>query len=470
MRFIIAFMATVLALASSTVVINLKPWQDHSLAADAPSVSASAISAGAPYAMAVVNVRNLGMSDALSQPGGNGSAAVAVADASDSPAQAPDNAARVAETADERALARAGNQVQPAALQQSVTAPMANTVAQSSAPRGPRNSVADAAVVQPALTISRALVNVRAGPDTAYPVLRQATRGQQFTISARNSDHSWWQVCCIQEQNGWIAAALVQTAGALDAVSEAVNIPPPPAPTSTPEALLVMAAEAPPAAPSTGSCPAQSSRQYTAIPMAGADLAHADYAHGDLNLALRGSAPSSAVTTLVDISGPADPNAPKLNGLFADGRVPTFTSTHQVYDWNWGCGSDGCRGELLTQRASTLVGMATAPGEEIHIPTRQRQIFSGGYMAAVLYAEPTRLTLNYTREGSAGIGYTVHLENVCVDPNLLALYRSSNAEGRRQLPALHNGDVVGVAAGSEIRVSVRDSGTFMEPRSRKDWW
>ncbi|MCB0095014.1 MAG: SH3 domain-containing protein [Caldilineaceae bacterium] len=504
MRFIIAFIATVLVLASFTVVITIQSWQDNPFPAEVANAAAgdsqaSLDTTGAPYTMAVVNVRNMEQTWKPLPLDGNGSLSGnepqehsgSTSSQSPQPDKAQGHAAESIHVADpetasseiasptgEGALPSADITVQSlVTTSQPATTLPADPMAQSSSASEQLKAAPVAALSQPALTINGALVNVRAGPDTAYPVLRQATHGQQFAITARNSDHTWWQVCCIQEQSGWVLAELVQTEGVLDIVHVAADIPPPPSPIL--EAPVALAAIMPASVTdaqnetltqSTGSCPTQSDRQYTAIDMAGVDYTHADYAHGDLNLTLRGSAPTNAALNLVDISGPADSNAPRLNGLFADGRVPTFTSTHQVYDWNWGCGGDGCRGDLLSKRENTLAGMATAPGEEIHIPTRQQQIFGGGYMAAVLYAEPTRLTLNYTREGTAAVGYTVHLENLCVDPNLLALYRSSNAGGRHQLPALHNGDVVGIAADGELRVSIRDNGEFMDPRSRKDWW
>ena len=88
----------------------------------------------------------------------------------------------------------------------------------------------------------------------------------------------------------------------------------------------------------------------------------------------------------------------------------------------------------------------------------------------MLYASETRLTLKYTREDNVVQGYTVHLENVCPEPSLLALYRQLNSQGRGRLPALRGGQALGRANGGEIRAAVRDSGTFMDPRSRKDWW
>jgi hypothetical protein len=88
----------------------------------------------------------------------------------------------------------------------------------------------------------------------------------------------------------------------------------------------------------------------------------------------------------------------------------------------------------------------------------------------VLYADATRITLAYTRDGTVANGYAVQIENVCVDPNLLVAYRVANAAGRDYLPALQRNDTVGVAAAGEVLVAMRDRGKFLDPRSRKDWW
>jgi len=66
-------------------------------------------------------------------------------------------------------------------------------------------------------------------------------------------------------------------------------------------------------------------------------------------------------------------------------------------------------------------------------------------------------------------GYTLHVENICVEPSLLALYQAMNAAGRSSLPALRSGQAFGRARG-EIGVAIRDCGAFLDPRSRKDWW
>ncbi|MFN2291749.1 MAG: hypothetical protein ACK2UC_11200 [Anaerolineae bacterium] len=188
--------------------------------------------------------------------------------------------------------------------------------------------------------------------------------------------------------------------------------------------------------------------------------------HPDLNLALRGYELTAAYCGLVDYGGTGDARAPQLYTLFADGRVPVFPAVYQVYDWDWG---RDCRGVLLTNPPVTLAGMGVPPGEVLRLPDSGYDIGSD-YEALVLYATEGRITLSYTREDSVVKGYTVHVENVCVEPSLLALYETLDDAGRVQLPALRGGQPFGRALGTEIRVAIRDAGTFMDPRSRKDWW
>jgi len=188
--------------------------------------------------------------------------------------------------------------------------------------------------------------------------------------------------------------------------------------------------------------------------------------HADLNLALRGYEVTSAYLGLVEYGGPADPGAPKLYTLFADRRVPAFTTAYQVYGWDWDC---NCRDDLLTDWPVTLLDMGTAPGEVLYLPDSGYDIGSG-YEALVLYASEERITLKYTREDDVVEGFTIHVEKICVEPSLLALYQESNDAGRGELPALRAGQPFGRARGTAIGVAIRDAGLFMDPRSRWDWW
>ncbi len=210
--------------------------------------------------------------------------------------------------------------------------------------------------------------------------------------------------------------------------------------------------------------------KYTAIPVASGPLDRPAASHGDVNLALRGYVTTTDALTLIDVDGETDPDAPQLASIFTPTRVATFTAVYKVNNWDWSCGQDGCRGNPIAQPPVTLLEMLTTPGESIAIPTRNQQVYAGSFKAMVLYAEERRITLVYTRDDTAAKGYVVHIENFNVDASLLALYRKENEAGRKKLPALHNGEVIGVASGTSIQVAVRDTGSFMDPRARKDWW
>lgn len=189
--------------------------------------------------------------------------------------------------------------------------------------------------------------------------------------------------------------------------------------------------------------------------------------HPDLNLAVRGYVPTTTPPlSLVNYAGAIDPDAPQLYTLFEDNRTPIFNAAYQVYKWDWDC---NCRTRLIAKWPVTLLGMQMEPGEIIHAPIAKYDI-GGGYGLMVLYAEESRLTLKYTRDDDVVSGYTIHLENICVDPNLLALYQQSNASGRVELPVLFPGQPLGRSPGTEIDVAVRDGGSLLDPRSRKDWW
>lgn len=221
-------------------------------------------------------------------------------------------------------------------------------------------------------------------------------------------------------------------------------------------------------------CPTSSNATFSLIPIEGPPADHPDYLHGDLNLSLRGYDPTGGTLGLVNYNGSTDSNSPQLAGLFSPNRFPGISAVYRVYSWNWACGPDGCRGPIINSPAVTLADLIASPGEPLSIPERNPDIFGGGYKAIVLYAEAQRITLGYTRQDSVANGYSVHLENICVDPNLLALYRAqTNGTGWHvtgQLPGLRNNQVLGTALGSEVKVAIRDRGTFLDPRSRKDWW
>ena len=188
--------------------------------------------------------------------------------------------------------------------------------------------------------------------------------------------------------------------------------------------------------------------------------------HADLNLGFRGYVSTTANLSLININGPFDSAAPQFPGLFTDNRTPDFSSAYEVYDWSWGC---NCATTPIGHPNVTLLGMLTTPGELILTPASGYDI-GEGYSALVLYAAPNRITMKYTRDDNVIQGYTIHVENLCVDPTLLALYETANQAGRGHLPALRGGQPFARAAAGEMLAAIQDSGTWMDPRSRKDWW
>ncbi|MFN2202208.1 MAG: SH3 domain-containing protein, partial [Caldilineaceae bacterium] len=88
------------------------------------------------------------------------------------------------------------------------------------------------------------VVNVRSGPGTIYSIAGKVERAEEVTVSGRNADGSWLQICCSASADGqnWISAdfvdLLLAQGSVLDALPE-VEAPP------TPEAPANAAAVAP---------------------------------------------------------------------------------------------------------------------------------------------------------------------------------------------------------------------------------
>lgn len=237
------------------------------------------------------------------------------------------------------------------------------------------------------------------------------------------------------------------------------------------------------------SCPTTSDNQYaggTAFQAELDDPVRPAYNHADKNITLRNYTRNSDPTLkreLVDY-GSSDTKAPQLATMFSPQRVPGFPAFYQVYDWDWAASpAPGTRGNPITSPPVTALGMRTTPGEPLHVPASGYSI-GGGFELIVLFADENTVTLNYTREDTAATGYTIHIEGICADPNLLALYNAlDDLSGPRyvytppadrpytyNLPTLAAGQPVGTARGTQIVVGIVDTGTFQDPRSCNEWW
>lgn len=188
--------------------------------------------------------------------------------------------------------------------------------------------------------------------------------------------------------------------------------------------------------------------------------------HPDLNIGLRGFQRASEPLRFWDYNGPIDHEAPQLVDLLK--RVPEFTSAWRVRQWVWEP-APGRPGSPEPQYAVSLLGLRSSKMEHVHVPDSGYG-FEQGYMVLVLYASEERIALKYTKDDSMVKGYGIQLEGVCVEPSLLDLYRRLDAAGRDQLPAVYAHMPIGRARGDELRVAIRDTGMFMDPRSEPDWW
>jgi hypothetical protein len=261
----------------------------------------------------------------------------------------------------------------------------------------------------------------------------------------------------------WVGQVLL-----LPAIPGVTPLPTPTPPTSPPSPPVTPPSPptSPPSAPQIDPRTPIPGETYGTLPIVGPPTDRPADQHGDINLALRGYSLTNAHRGLIDMAGPTDYRAPQLAGLFADKRTGVFTNVYRVNHWDW---STNSRSGPITDFEVTLAGFKAEPGETIHVPEAGYSI-GQDYAVLVLYADQERITLKYTGEDSVVNGYTLHVEGVYVEPNLLALYEQMNATGRHPLPALRAGQAFGRARESEIRVAIRDTGRFMDPRTRKDWW
>ena len=205
--------------------------------------------------------------------------------------------------------------------------------------------------------------------------------------------------------------------------------------------------------------------------------------HADKNLALRGYVANSdpnLLRELVAYDSRAPVQPPQLATLFSPVKVPVLAGFYRVHHWQWAPSPDpGSRSDPIASPSVTALGLAIAPGEVLHVPESGHTL-GGGYEVLVLFADADSVTLRYTRDDSAAPhGYTLHLDGLCTDPNLLALYvglddpvgpRYEYPNAAYNLPILRAGEPIGTARGTEVVVAIADTGAFQDPRSCEDWW
>lgn len=88
----------------------------------------------------------------------------------------------------------------------------------------------------PYILVVAPIVNVRQGPSVAYPVIGSVRQNEQYELVGRNETQSWWQICCVDGQQGWITSQLTAPGGSVDGIpiAAAPELPPTPIPEATP--------------------------------------------------------------------------------------------------------------------------------------------------------------------------------------------------------------------------------------------
>jgi hypothetical protein len=238
-------------------------------------------------------------------------------------------------------------------------------------------------------------------------------------------------------------------------------------------------------------CPKTSTNSYSAGGAYQFDLDNPvrwAWNHADKNLALRGytlNNDGGLQRELVDYGSDDPTQPPQFATLFKPARVPDLMGFYRVGEWIWAPSPDpGYRSGPILGPKVTALGLKAQSGETIYVPSSGYNI-GGGMEVLVLYADENSVTLRYTREDSSGAaGYSVFIDNICTDPNLLALYRQKDNPGGPRykyvspsnrphiydLPNLPAGKALGTVRDSEVVVAISDSGRFWDPRSCNEWW
>lgn len=232
-------------------------------------------------------------------------------------------------------------------------------------------------------------------------------------------------------------------------------------------------------------CATSSTNQYSAGPVFQFDSdnpVRPAYNHADKNIVLRSYVPNTdpnLVRELVNYGSDDPTQPPQLATLFSPYQVPPFAQFFQVHHWLWAPSpAPGTRAGPISAPPATAVSFILPPGKTLHVPISGYDI-GGGAEVVVLFVDADTVTLHYTREDTAARGYTIHIDRICTDPNLLSLYNTLDAAngpryqfpvGSYNLPALPAGKVFGTTSTQQVVVAIVDTGAFQDPRSCNEWW
>lgn len=63
------------------------------------------------------------------------------------------------------------------------------------------------------LEVRAASGNLRSGPGTEFDILATTSKGRRYAVMGRNTEGTWWQICCVNDRPAWIADSLATISG-----------------------------------------------------------------------------------------------------------------------------------------------------------------------------------------------------------------------------------------------------------------
>ena len=124
------------------------------------------------------------------------------------------------------------------------TTPVATAIRMRSTLTPTPGPTATSTPAQAYITITRNM-NVRRGPSTIYEVVGYATIGQEFKITGKNADGSWWRIE-FKGENAWISVPYVTAVNTSNVPVVSIPVAPPtatPSPQSSPTLPLQQTVE-----------------------------------------------------------------------------------------------------------------------------------------------------------------------------------------------------------------------------------
>jgi len=229
----------------------------------------------------------------------------------------------------------------------------------------------------------------------------------------------------------------------------------------------------------TGSCPTTSNNSYTTIrqnPNSRNRLKFNLATNAETNVALRGYFEVNESTSLISRNGNKDgldPNMPPQISTLFQNHYPKIIKTYDINNWDYE-NNKPIPGQSATPAWKVhIIGLEATPGEAL-VGLKAGRTVDGSHVFLVMYAEKNFIMMVHSNEDTwdetGPSGYPFYFLEICVDPNLLALYEKNNAEGRNELPGVASGQVFGYAKTNEVKMTLRDTMSFMDPRYKEDWW